>query len=83
MTRAFARFSLLLCLTWTLQGCSAHGLTKRPLPTRPELFTVKVQNCRDVKGEQWCDITIKQVLLNDEGLKSHILKMEAEPVWIK
>jgi hypothetical protein len=67
----------------TLQGCCRAGLTKRPLPGRPDLLTVKVQNCKNVNGVRWCEVTIEPVLINDENLKTHIMKIEAEPVWNK
>lgn len=44
---------------------------------------MKVQNCKNVNGVRWCEVTIEPVLINDENLKTHIMKIEAEPVWNK
>jgi hypothetical protein len=44
---------------------------------------VKVDNCRVIDGVEWCDVTIVPVVLNDENLKTYIIKVEKEPVWIK
>ena len=83
MTKEFARFCLMLCLMSNVAACSQPGLTRRPLPTRPVLEAVSVQNCKVVDGVRWCEVTIEPALLNDENLKSHIIKIESEPVWVK
>ena len=74
-------------IVWALMGaslasCCPASLQKRPLPTRPALEAVSVQNCKVVSGIRWCEVTIEPVLLNDENLKTHIIKLNAEPVWI-
>jgi len=64
-----------------LNACCPHGLIRQPKLLRPELIVVKVKNCKLVNSEEWCEITKQPVLINDENLKNHIIKMEKEPCF--
>ncbi len=64
-----------------LLGCCPAGLTKRPMHRRPDLLPVQVRNCHVIDGEEWCEVTIVPVLINDENVKTYIIKVEKEPVW--
>ena len=68
---------LALLAPLTLNGCCRDGV-RVALPPRPPLEPFSVRNCRIINDVEWCDVTIKPVLLNNEALQNHVYKLENE-----